>query len=77
MKTLVLRNLRKLYLSGKDSVFQNFKPKYNLKVVLLENNFYLCKKTECMKFDKITENGNLWAVRYEDCIDNVLDNIFD
>lgn len=43
----------------------------------MENNFYLCKKTECMKFDKITENGNLWAVRYEDCLDNVLDNIFD
>lgn len=29
-----------------------------------------------MKFDLITENGNLWAVRYEDCLDNVLDSIF-
>ena len=29
-----------------------------------------------MTFDQITENGNLWAVRYEDCLDNVLDTIF-
>lgn len=30
-----------------------------------------------MKFDLITDNGNLWAVRYEDCLDNVLDTILD
>ncbi len=29
-----------------------------------------------MKFDQITENGNLWAVRYADCLDNVLDTLF-
>ena len=28
-----------------------------------------------MKFDLITENERLWAVRYEDCLDNVLDSI--
>ncbi|MDE6309569.1 MAG: hypothetical protein K2L81_05180 [Muribaculaceae bacterium] len=30
-----------------------------------------------MKFDLITDNGNLWAVRYDNCLDNVLDSIFD
>ncbi|MDE5568432.1 MAG: hypothetical protein K2J12_08300 [Muribaculaceae bacterium] len=30
-----------------------------------------------MKFDLITENGNLWAVRYDNCLDNVLDAILD
>lgn len=25
-------------------LFRKLRPKYNLKVVLLENNFYLCKK---------------------------------
>ena len=30
-----------------------------------------------MKFDLITENGTLWAVRYDNCLDNVLDTIFD
>lgn len=29
-----------------------------------------------MTFDKITENEKLWAVRYEGCVDNVLDTIF-
>ena len=29
------------------------------------------------KFDLITENGNLWAVRYDNCLDNVLDTILD
>ena len=28
-----------------------------------------------MKFDLITENERLWAVRYDDCFDNVLDSI--
>ena len=28
-----------------------------------------------MKFDLITENERLWAVRYDDCLDNVLDSI--
>ena len=28
-----------------------------------------------MKFDLITENERLWAVRYNDCFDNVLDSI--
>lgn len=28
-----------------------------------------------MKFDLITENGHLWAVRYENCLDNVLDTL--
>ena len=28
-----------------------------------------------MKFDLITENERLWAVRYDDCLDNVLDFI--
>lgn len=30
-----------------------------------------------MEFDLITENGNLWAARYENCTDNVLDTILD
>ncbi|MBD5265382.1 MAG: hypothetical protein HDS44_00245 [Bacteroides sp.] len=30
-----------------------------------------------MNFDLITENGNLWAVRYNTCLDNVLDTILD
>lgn len=30
-----------------------------------------------MKFDLITDNGTLWAVRYENCLDNVLDTILD
>lgn len=29
-----------------------------------------------MKFDQITENESLWAVRYDDCVDNILDEIF-
>ena len=28
-----------------------------------------------MTFDLITENEHLWAVRYDDCLDNVLDSI--
>ena len=28
-----------------------------------------------MTFDQITENEKLWAVRYDDCLDNVLDSI--
>ena len=30
-----------------------------------------------MNFDLITENENLWAVRYDNCLDNVLDSILD
>lgn len=30
-----------------------------------------------MKFDLINESGNLWAVRYENCLDNVLNTILD
>ena len=30
-----------------------------------------------MKFDKITENERLWAVRYDEALDNVLDVILD
>lgn len=30
-----------------------------------------------MKFDHITDNGDLWAVRYENGLDNVLDTILD
>ncbi|MDE6547481.1 MAG: hypothetical protein K2L22_00655 [Muribaculaceae bacterium] len=30
-----------------------------------------------MRFELITENGNLWAVRYDNCLDNVLDMILD
>ncbi len=30
-----------------------------------------------MKFDLITENEHLWAVRYDDCLDNVLDTILE
>lgn len=30
-----------------------------------------------MEFDLITDNGNLWAVRYDNCLDNVLDTILD
>ncbi|MDE7462969.1 MAG: hypothetical protein K2M88_07400 [Muribaculaceae bacterium] len=30
-----------------------------------------------MKFDRITDAGNLWAVRYDNCLDNVLDTILD
>ena len=28
-----------------------------------------------MRFELITENERLWAVRYDDCLDNVLDSI--
>ena len=28
-----------------------------------------------MTFDQITDNEKLWAVRYDDCLDNVLDSI--
>ena len=30
-----------------------------------------------MEFDRITENEHLWAVRYDDCLDNVLDTILE
>lgn len=30
-----------------------------------------------MRFDNITDNEHLWAVRYEDCLDNVLDTLFE
>ncbi len=30
-----------------------------------------------MEFDLITENGHLWAVKYNNCLDNVLDSIFE
>lgn len=30
-----------------------------------------------MQFDQISDNEHLWAVRYDDCQDNVLDDIFD
>lgn len=30
-----------------------------------------------MEFDQITDNGNLWAVRYDNCLDNILDTILD
>ncbi|MCO6024280.1 hypothetical protein NG821_00195 [Prevotella cerevisiae] len=30
-----------------------------------------------MTFDDITNDGRLWAVRYDGCIDNVLDKLFD
>lgn len=33
------------------------------------------EKNQNMEFDPITENGNLWAVRYDNCLDNVLDTI--
>ena len=33
------------------------------------------EKNHYMEFDLITENGNLWAVRYDNCLDNVLDTI--
>ena len=35
------------------------------------------QKITDMKFDLIIDNGNLWAVRYENCLDNVLDTILD
>lgn len=35
------------------------------------------RKIKQMEFDKITENETLWAVRYDNCLDNVLDAIFD
>lgn len=34
-------------------------------------------KIQLMKFDQLTDNGNLWAVRYEDCLDNVLETLLD
>lgn len=30
-----------------------------------------------MTFEQITENDKLWAVRYDGCLDNVLDTILD
>lgn len=38
--------------------------------------FIFAEKKLNMKFDLITENGNLWAVRYDNCLDNVLDTLF-
>lgn len=35
------------------------------------------QKEIAMKFDQITDNANLWAVRYEESTDNVLDAILD
>ena len=35
----------------------------------------LQKHISSMTFDLITENEKLWAVRYDDCLDNVLDSI--
>lgn len=34
-------------------------------------------KISNMEFDRITDSGTLWAVRYDDCLDNVLDTILD
>ncbi len=34
-------------------------------------------KIATMEFDRITDNENLWAVRYDNCLDNVLDTILD
>lgn len=41
------------------------------------NSFFICTFAQNfnMKFDLITENERLWAVRYDDCLDNVLDFI--
>lgn len=30
-----------------------------------------------MEFDRITDNENLWAVRYDNCPDNILDVVLD
>lgn len=35
------------------------------------------QKKKDMTFDLITENEHLWAVRYDDCLDNVLDTMLD
>lgn len=34
-------------------------------------------KTTNMEFDRITDNENLWAVRYDNCPDNILDVVLD
>lgn len=36
---------------------------------------YIFAENTKMEFDLITENEHLWAVRYDDCLDNVLDTI--
>lgn len=41
-------------------------------------SFFICifvRNIIDMKFELITENERLWAVRYDDCLDNVLDSI--
>ena len=43
---------------------------------MIENySLHLQRQTSSMTFDLITENEKLWAVRYDDCLDNVLDSI--
>jgi hypothetical protein len=50
----------------------------NLWVVFYEIFFYLCGKIiKQMTFDKITEDGNLYAVRYDGDSDNILEILFD
>jgi hypothetical protein len=38
--------------------------------------YYICKKYNAMTFDDITEDGRLWAVRYDGEDDNVLFKLF-
>jgi hypothetical protein len=50
----------------------------NLWVVFYKIFFYLCGKIiKQMTFDKITEDGNLYAVRYDGDSDNILEILFD
>ncbi len=44
---------------------------------IYNKEFLTLLKIQIMKFDQLTDNGNLWAVRYEDCLDNVLETLLD
>ena len=41
------------------------------------NCLTLSPKEEIMTYDSITEDGRLWAVKYDDCPDNALYILFE
>lgn len=38
---------------------------------------YLCKNERCMKFERILDNGRLWAVMYDENNVNILEKVFE
>jgi len=46
--------------------------------IFIKNGLSLqSQKNNYMEFDLITDNEHLWAVKYNDCPDNVLDTLLD